>query len=31
MAEHGGRDEHWADVVTDWRQSGLSQKESCQR
>ena len=31
MAEHGSRDEHWADVVTQWRASGLSQKEFCQR
>jgi lambda repressor-like predicted transcriptional regulator len=31
MAEHGSRDEHWADVVTEWRESGLSQKEFCQR
>jgi lambda repressor-like predicted transcriptional regulator len=31
MAEHGSRDEHWADVVTQWRDSGLSQKEFCQR
>ena len=31
MAEHGSRDEHWADVVTRWRTSGLSQKEFCQR
>jgi lambda repressor-like predicted transcriptional regulator len=31
MAEHGSRDEHWADVVTQWRESGLSQKEFCQR
>ena len=31
MAEHGSRDEHWADVVSEWRASGLSQKEFCQR
>jgi len=31
MAEHGSRDEHWADVVTQWRASGLSLKEFCQR
>jgi hypothetical protein len=31
MAEHGSRDEHWADVVTQWRASGLSQKEFCRR
>ena len=31
MAEHGSRDEHWADVVSQWRASGLSQKEFCQR
>jgi lambda repressor-like predicted transcriptional regulator len=31
MAEHGSRDEHWADVVSQWRASGLSQKEFCRR
>ena len=31
MAEHGSRDEHWADMVSEWRASGLSQKEFCQR
>ncbi len=31
MAEHGSRDEHWADVVSQWRASGLSRKEFCQR
>ena len=31
MAEHGSRDEYWADVVSQWRASGLSQKEFCQR
>jgi len=31
MAEHGSRDEHWADVVSQWRGSGLSQKEFCRR
>jgi lambda repressor-like predicted transcriptional regulator len=31
MAEHGSRDEHWADVVSQWRTSGLSQKEFCRR
>jgi lambda repressor-like predicted transcriptional regulator len=31
MAESGKRDEHWADVVSEWRASGLSQKEFCQR
>jgi hypothetical protein len=29
MAESGKRDEHWADVVSEWRASGLSQKEFC--
>ena len=31
MAEHGSRDEQWADVVSQWRASGLSQKEFCRR
>jgi lambda repressor-like predicted transcriptional regulator len=31
MAEHGNRDEQWADVVSQWRASGLSQKEFCRR
>ena len=31
MAEHGSRDEHWADVVSEWRASGLSQMEFCRR
>lgn len=31
MAEHGSRDEQWADVITQWRASGLSQKEFCRR
>ena len=31
MAEHGTRDEQWADVVSQWRASGLSQKEFCRR
>jgi lambda repressor-like predicted transcriptional regulator len=31
MAEHGSRDEQWADVITHWRASGLSQKEFCRR
>ena len=31
MAEHMGRDEHWADVISQWRVSGLSQKEFCRR
>ena len=31
MAEHGSRDEHWADVASAWRASGLSQKEFCLR
>jgi hypothetical protein len=31
MAEHGSRDEDWADVVSQWRASGLSQKEFCRR
>ena len=31
MARHGSRDEHWADVVSQWRASGLSQKEFCRR
>jgi transcriptional regulator with XRE-family HTH domain len=31
MAEHGSRDEDWADVVSQWRASGLSQKDFCQR
>ena len=31
MAEHGNRDEQWADVVSQWRASGLSRKEFCRR
>lgn len=31
MAEHGSRDEQWADLVSQWRVSGLSQKEFCRR
>jgi lambda repressor-like predicted transcriptional regulator len=31
MAVPGSRDEHWADLVTQWRESGLSQKEFCRR
>ena len=31
MAEHCSRDEHWADMVTQWRASGLSQKKFCRR
>jgi hypothetical protein len=31
MAEHGSRDEYWADVVSQWRASGLTQKEFCRR
>ena len=31
MAEHGSRDEYWADLVSQWRGSGLSQKEFCRR
>jgi lambda repressor-like predicted transcriptional regulator len=31
MAEHGSLDEHWADLVSQWRASGLSQKEFCRR
>jgi hypothetical protein len=31
MAEPGSRDEQWADVVSQWRASGLSQKEFCRR
>lgn len=31
MAEHQERDERWADVVSAWRASGLSQREFCLR
>lgn len=31
MAKHGSRDELWADVIADWKSSGLSQKEFCHR
>jgi lambda repressor-like predicted transcriptional regulator len=31
MAEQESRDEHWAGVITEWRSSGLSQKEFCRR
>jgi lambda repressor-like predicted transcriptional regulator len=31
MAQHGSRDEHWADVVSEWRASGLSQMEFCRQ
>lgn len=31
MAEHSSRDEQWADVVSQWRASGLSQKDFCRR
>ena len=31
MAEHGGRDEQWADVVSQWSARVLSQKEFCRR
>jgi lambda repressor-like predicted transcriptional regulator len=31
MAKPGSRDEHWADLVSQWRASGLSQREFCRR
>jgi lambda repressor-like predicted transcriptional regulator len=31
MAEHENRDEHWADLIGEWRTSGLSQAEFCRR
>jgi lambda repressor-like predicted transcriptional regulator len=31
MAEQQERDERWADVVSEWRASGLSQREFCLR
>lgn len=31
MAGAGKRDEHWADMVSQWRASGLSQMEFCRR
>jgi hypothetical protein len=31
MAERVSRDEHWADVVSQWRASDLSRKEFCRR
>ena len=31
MAELGSRDEYWADLVMEWKASGLSQKEFCRQ
>jgi len=31
MASLGVRDEYWADLVMEWKASGLSQKEFCRR
>jgi hypothetical protein len=31
MAEQASRDEYWANTISEWRASGLSQKEFCQR
>lgn len=31
MAEQASRDEYWANTVSEWRASGLSQKEFCRR
>jgi hypothetical protein len=31
MAKPGSRDEQWADLVSQWRASGLPQKEFCHR
>jgi len=31
MAEHENRDEHWADLIGEWKASGLSQAEFCRQ